>query len=114
MSIIEIVEPITYGCTVDRVGRLRILHVFGEVSLRTAGRLLEVIDRVALETTGGLILSLLESHDVEAEAVREILRRTPELHERLTLVGPPDLTGTADSETPTSFRTASCFGEVFS
>lgn len=106
----------TYGCAVDRVGKLRIVHVFDEVSVRTVDRLARLVDLIASETSGNIVLSLLESCDVEAQAVDLFLNRTKHLHRRVTLVAQPKLTARYDGGLcgEERLRTASCFGDVVS
>ncbi len=111
MSVMQSSEKVTHGCAVDRVGKVRIIHVFDEVTLRTADRLVAIVDRVASETSGNVVLSLLESRDVERAAVDTLLRRTLPLHGRLTLVAPPALT--TRYAYAAAVRNAECFGEVF-
>src|SRR5215469_6183074 len=60
-----------YGCSIDRIGNHRIVHVFDEFTDRTATKLVEMIRSLSSETDGRIILSLLESREVDPRSVHE-------------------------------------------
>jgi hypothetical protein len=102
------------GCSVDRVGKLRIIHVFDEFTARTAGRLVETIRAVSDETDGRIILSILESRDIDRDCVNTAIDELGDIHWRLTLAAAPGIRDYSPlRDHGSGVRYASCFGEVF-
>ncbi|HEY2554573.1 MAG TPA: hypothetical protein VGI15_04925, partial [Candidatus Cybelea sp.] len=73
------------GCSIDRIGKLRIIHIFDEFTDRTARPFIETVRSVSSETDGRIILSLLESRDVDLGCVKNAIAELDDLHSRLTL-----------------------------
>ena len=91
-------------CTIDRVGSIRIVHVFDRVNERTSRELLQMLFDVARETDGRLVVSFLESPEIDLSVAQLFAESARALGPRVTLVG---------AKLPCGRGLASCFGEVF-
>lgn len=92
------------NCTIDRIGSIRIVHVFDSVNERSSGALLQVLFDAAGETDGRIVLSLLESPEVDRAVARSLAAAARAVGPRVTLVVP---------EAPKGAGVATCFGDVF-
>lgn len=91
-------------CTIDRVGSIRIVHVFDPVNEQMLEALFHTLCDVARECDGRVVISLLESPRIDRSATNSLAERARTFGSRVTLVVPEALCGAG---------LASCFGEVF-
>ena len=72
--------------SVDRVGPLRIIYVFDDVTSRTAAHLVAAIRIVSSESTGRVVVSLLESRNIDRRSLMQAIAELNHLGSRLTFL----------------------------